>query len=423
MDKEKLASLSGKIRDVVEHFKQVDPVGIPGAPIQDPMAIPDMKHSKAFMTMTLFNSTVHGLSKFRIDQVYSNLAVMQAQVALKYAKIEMQGNYTLSNLFSRTSGGFNVTLSGVYVEAIALLKIARAGNLEATDIKMDISTTDIDLDFKNLGFLLTLFQGMVNSLGPFIFDNIKPYVLSEFHTNVRGDVNKYLLQLKQTFPNSIPPLDLAIAKGRKFVRTKYDPYKVEDYSYSAGIFSVNLVEMWVTGLASFYRIGNVTVYVTNNTVQLESRLSTKRLKGSCQWEASFGGVVSRYGASSFSVEYLQVEAKVNQSLNVRNTPKLQDFQMKLGNIQLRMDGLGTMDYILEFMSNILPNILRYQIVDALEGIMKQRIQDALNIIDVEKEIDKFLQDLDNNPNKTLKTMLDPPEDDFDLMDDLADDMD
>lgn len=263
---------------------------------------------------------------------------------------------------------------------------------------------------------------MINTIGPFVFDSIKPYMLTEVNTNVRGEINNHLKTLKQTFPNSIPPLDLAIAEVRKYFRSKYDPYKLEDYKRTKGIFSLELTEIWVTGLASFYRTGDVTVTVTNNTISIGCHLSTKRLKGSCQWEVSGGGFISRSGFTSFTIEYLQVETKVNQSLNVRNTPKLQDFQMKFGNIQLRMDGLGTMDYILEFMANILPNILRYQLVDAGEGILKQRIQDFLNTIDVEKEIESRLKKIEDviGPNNST-TFLNPPENDLymeDLMDDL-----
>ena len=37
--------LSDQVREILEHYKQEDPVGIPGAPIPDPMPIPDMRHS------------------------------------------------------------------------------------------------------------------------------------------------------------------------------------------------------------------------------------------------------------------------------------------------------------------------------------------------------------------------------------------
>uniref|UniRef100_A0A224XSP7 Putative hemolymph juvenile hormone binding protein n=1 Tax=Panstrongylus lignarius TaxID=156445 RepID=A0A224XSP7_9HEMI len=72
---------------------------------------------------------------------------------------------------------------------------------------------------------LKLFAGMINTVGTFVFDSIKPFILSEVNTNMRNDINKGLRTLKQTFPNSMPPIDLALAAARKLVREYgYDPY-------------------------------------------------------------------------------------------------------------------------------------------------------------------------------------------------------
>lgn len=75
---------------------------------------------------------------------------------------------------------------------------------------------------------------------------------------------------------------------------------------------------------------------------------------------------------------------LSQSLDLRNRAKLDDLQLELGNIQVRCDGAGTLDYVLEFVVNILPNLLRYQIMDALENPIKSRIQDMMDKVDVEK---------------------------------------
>uniref|UniRef100_A0A224XDJ0 Putative hemolymph juvenile hormone binding protein n=1 Tax=Panstrongylus lignarius TaxID=156445 RepID=A0A224XDJ0_9HEMI len=357
----KVDSISNQVREIIEHYKQVEPVGLPGAPIPDPLPIPDLKHSRPIATLILKNATMNGLSKFKVEQLYSNLASMQVEVALKYTKLEVLGNYTLSTWVTRSAGGFNVTLTQVYLEGVASLEVARQGNLEATDIILDISVKDIALDFKNLGFLGAVFQGMINTVGTFVFDSIKPFILSEVNTNMRNDINKGLRTLKQTFPNSMPPIDLALAAARKLVREYgYDPYRIEDYKYNPGIISVELSNVFVSGLASFYRLGNLTISVSNNSLLLGVHLSTRRLHGSCSWELSLGGFLSNYGSASFSVEYLEVKTKINQSLNVRHSPNLNELQLSLGNIQLRMNGLGTLDYILELLSNVVPNLLRYQ---------------------------------------------------------------
>lgn len=69
---------------------------------------------------------------------------------------------------------------------------------------------------------------------------------------------------------------------------------------------------------------------------------------------------------------------LNQSLDTRKHSDVDDLQLDLGNIQVRCDGAGTIDYILELTVNVLPNILRYQIMNALEGPLKNRIQKVLN---------------------------------------------
>lgn len=70
-------TLSEKVSAILDHYKSEDPVGMPGAPIPDPMPIPEMKTSLALGTLTMKDQSVYGLSKFRIESVYSNLADME----------------------------------------------------------------------------------------------------------------------------------------------------------------------------------------------------------------------------------------------------------------------------------------------------------------------------------------------------------
>ena len=83
---------SDKIRAILEHYKQPDPVGMPGVPIPDPMPIPDMKQNYAVgTTMNFKKTTVHGLSQFRIVSVHShldNMQVTQKQTSHFFFKIK-----------------------------------------------------------------------------------------------------------------------------------------------------------------------------------------------------------------------------------------------------------------------------------------------------------------------------------------------
>lgn len=389
--------VSDQVRAILEHYKKDDPVGLPGAPVPDPMPIPDMKHSFSVATMQFRTANLYGLSKFRIEHIQSDLAAMQVIVGLRIETLEVLGNYTMSTWFSRSSGRFNVTLSNVYIEGHAKLEVERGGQLQAQNIEMDIMFQEIAMNFENLGFMGSIFQGIINSVGTFVFDSIKPFILSEVNTNIRGDVNKQIRALPQRFPNSISPLDMALAEGRRTVRDMgYDPYHFPDYNHTVGIFRVDLTHTWSSGISSFYRVGNVSVRMEDNVVFVGLHVGTQRLKGQCLWEVSVGGgLLSRAGSSSFTVEYIQVKTELSQPLDTRKRPVLRDLDMKVGNIQIRMDGAGTLDYVIEFVVNVLPNLLRYQIVNAIEGPIKVRVQDILDTIDVEELIEEKLPELDN----------------------------
>lgn len=62
---------------------------------------------------------------------------------------------------------------------------------------------------------------------------------------------------------------MAIAEVRKYVsQMGYDPYMLKDYTQSVGIFTMTSSHTWITGLASFYRMGNITITMKNGTVRM-----------------------------------------------------------------------------------------------------------------------------------------------------------
>lgn len=69
--------------------------------------------------------------------------------------------------------------------------------------------------------------------------------------------------------------------------------------------------------------------------------------------------------------------------------------------QVRSDGAGTMDYVIEFVINVLPNLLRFQIMDALENPAKARIQEEMNKINVERLIKKNIPTFEKMSKKNM----------------------
>ena len=94
-------------------------------------------------------------------------------------------------------------------------------------------------------------------------------MLTEATTKIETEINTNLANLTGTFilPNSISPLDMAISEGRNRIRAMgFDPYKVRDYNHTVGVFGVRITNTWLRGVSTIYRVGNITLGMTNNTV-------------------------------------------------------------------------------------------------------------------------------------------------------------
>lgn len=121
-------------------------------------------------------------------------------------------------------------------------------------------------------------------------------------------------------------------------------------------------------------------------------IGTQKIHGSGTWQVTLAGGITRSGSIQFSVQHLKVMFQVSQPLDLRKKLKFDDLQVDLGNIQIRSNGLGTADYLVEFFVNVLPNLLRYQIVDALEKPILRKLQDFADQIDMEKLVkEKFTE--------------------------------
>lgn len=66
------------------------------------------------------------------------------------------------------SGPFTITLKNVFVNGNATIGVERDGKLRTQNISIDITFEDMNMDFKNLGFMATIFQGLANSASNFV---------------------------------------------------------------------------------------------------------------------------------------------------------------------------------------------------------------------------------------------------------------
>lgn len=71
--------MSESILAILEHFKQPDPVGLPGAEIPEPYPVPDMKQTLSFATLYFKNTAVYGISKFKILHINAEMSSMEVR--------------------------------------------------------------------------------------------------------------------------------------------------------------------------------------------------------------------------------------------------------------------------------------------------------------------------------------------------------
>lgn len=78
------SQISLQIIALLEHYKQKDPIGMPGNLIADPFPVPDSSQSILMgSTLTTTGALAYGLSKFRIKNIA--LDVYQMLVRLKFS--------------------------------------------------------------------------------------------------------------------------------------------------------------------------------------------------------------------------------------------------------------------------------------------------------------------------------------------------
>lgn len=122
-------------------------------------------------------------------------------------------------------------------------------------------------------------------------------------------------------------------------------------------------------------------------------IGTQEITGHTNWQVSIAkGMITRTGSLHFTVQHLKVLFTVTQPLNLSKKLQINDLQLNLGNIQIRSSGLGTADYLVEFFINVMPNLLRYQIMDALEKPLMAKIQQYADKIDVEQLVKEKLDE-------------------------------
>jgi len=151
-------SLDDRIRGIMEHFKQEDPLGVPGVIIPDPFPVPDIEKDLSAAKIVLRDAQLWDTSKFRVDYIRTDLKDLGVWISITFPRLQMLGRYGMSSFFSTSTGDFNVTLINVRAEGFGRLTVDPDGILQATNVSLDLTFFDIKMKFENLGFMANIMQ-------------------------------------------------------------------------------------------------------------------------------------------------------------------------------------------------------------------------------------------------------------------------
>lgn len=368
------------VREVVEYFSQRDPHGIPVLKVPEPIEMPDRI---AASQITLWDLKISGHSGLRLEYININLTSFSGAVRISLPAINVQGQYSWPGWWSTSEGGANITMTGIEVLLDMMLSVSDSGVLMVETLKITLTYDNLYLDFENL---TTQHSILVSTADVFFSTIIQPLIIGNAQDKLKRLLNQRLQDrlANNTFPDSISPVDYAVAKARVEMRKKQlDPLKLgrRDINLAWGI-TVQLKDIELTGLATLHRTREVSAQFIDNSVFFTIQIGTQELKGGAEWSMSAALLPAVGGHLTLTVDSLSVTVEAKQPANIRSPPTLRKIDVQLGNLSVKSAGEGTIDYLLEMLVNILPNALRNAIMDRVEPRIQQIIQKRLNGVDL-----------------------------------------
>ncbi|OXA52407.1 hypothetical protein Fcan01_12409 [Folsomia candida] len=414
-------TLVDHIKSVINHYKREEAAGLPF--IKDPLPINSFHQKFSGMTMKFQDSQVYGFSRFKVEKLNADLAELKVNMKLTIDELVVRGRYLLSAWISKTQGDYNMTVFNAQLDVDAELMVDELGYLQVSKMETDIVFGDLKIYFENLGFLGKMFQGIVNKVGVFIFETMKPTIWNEVEAKLTEVMNSESRDIPHQFPTSINPVDQILAHVRKLIKERnLDPVPLADYSTQSSKWSnFELYNGYLYGLSSIRRTGPMLLGFESNTIHMTVHLGVNNLRGSKKTNKMFyckyfrddiivikakkcnhnflvgtyewgwtamRGVLGRRGQLTFNLDFVNVEIRLQQSANLDKKPIVDSVNVTLGPTQLTSDGIGAVDYVLEMIFNVVPNMFRQRIADAAEYPLSQALEDELQKINIESFIDE-----------------------------------
>ncbi|XP_076355317.1 uncharacterized protein LOC143249406 [Tachypleus tridentatus] len=375
--------------------------------IHDPLQIPNFNVSSDTMFYSvngqLWDMKLHGLKELILQRGRVNLATMEASVKMFVHALKLEGEYVLDGSITFFSidgggGGFWMNISDIVALGRVKLKIVTGNqSLEVDSVHIDIEVSDIQLHFDNLFGGRTwssISNSLLNQLSGMIFDQVKQSILEEVRESLRKELNTQLHQIPEGFINSGSTTifdDTLKRVSMHLKQNNMDPFNLPDHKEvfrkkllffllhgEARIFNGIL-----SGLSTLHRTGDVLITYEDNAVIVEVNIGFSNLTGGYDWSAKLMGIGPN-GHASLSIRSISVYLQVRQEFQTGSKPIIKAFKIaKIRHLWVDVQGLGTMDLVLQIIVNLITNSLKMTIADAITGPVQKTVQKELNSLPIE----------------------------------------
>lgn len=367
--------------------------------IQDPIPVPDFNISSSD-GLTDFDGrfkemTVSGLRNLLVRSIHVNLGLANANVTLEAPALRMEGQYGLEGtvtFFSIDgSGQFWMNVTKVVAKGSASLKQNDQNLLQVDNVDLDVAVEGIQLHFESLmGSWSSITNTILNQLSEPIFEHVRVAILGDVKESVKNELNVRLAELPLQLVSSSESLfdDLLSGMAVRFRTDGIDPLVLPDLeeSFSKRVSFLNVhgqarvYNGTLHGLSTISRTGDVIVSYQNDSLVLEARLGFANLTAHFGWNAHFMGI-GPLGQMTVSLTRTSAYCRLVHELKRGGRPILSALSLEeIGQVWTDIQGLGTLDFLLEIVANLVVNSLKHSIGDALMGPMREKIQEQMDVL-------------------------------------------
>lgn len=373
--------------------------------VKDPIPISDFNVSSSGVFTNIHGRftdvQLHGLRDFSLKKMEMNLSRMNLSAIIHIPMLRFSGNYALDGTLTFISvsgeGGFWMNISDITLYGHSLVRSRSDGRMEMGEIKLFSNVNSIKLHFENLmggGRWSSFSNSVLNQLSELILDELKHTLLTELSRFLKQQFNYVLLEyLPRGFmdPETTNIVDSVLKQmGRNMRQNGLDPFPLPDQKekfHRRVLFIDSRGELELTdgslhGLSSIYRKGDVVASFENNSICFDASFGFKNLTGGYDWKAHVFGV-GPSGHVTIAVQSFEGYLRFKQDLISGSKLQLDTLNVTdIRQIWLDVSGLGTWDFVLEILINLITNGIKMNLADAIAGPVKLSIQNELDTFNI-----------------------------------------